>query len=207
MANHHAIGTISRSLVGVLKDARPPEFLGVDPGTHNAAVQLYQASDFANTPSSNLQLSVYLYRVAFNPGGRNRPFRIGTDGKRYRPALPLDLFYLLTAWCKTEPLLQHHLLAWAARRLDDYPVLPSSVLNHYGTPNSFSDEENVELTPEHLSQEQLVSVWEVNKPNQQPSLVYAARCVPIDSETELIEAGLVQSREFKTGTLEPIGGR
>jgi Pvc16 N-terminal domain len=201
MANHHAIGTISRSLVGILKDARPPEFLGANV----AEVELYQASDFVKTPP--FSLSVYLYRVAFNPGGRNRPFRIGTDGKRYRPALPLDLFYLLTAWNKTEPLLQHHLLAWAARQLDDYPVLPSSVLNHYGTPSSFSDEENVELTPEHLSQEQLVSVWEVNKPNQQPSLVYAARCVPIDSETELIEAGLVQSREFKTGKLEPIGGR
>lgn len=205
MANHHAIGTISRSLVGILKDARPAEFLGIDLGTQNAAVELYQASDFVKTPT--FSLSVYLYRVAFNPGGRNRPFRIGTDGKRYRPALPLDLFYLLTAWNKTEPLLQHHLLAWAARQLDDYPVLPSSVLNHYGTPNSFGDEENVELTPEHLSQEQLVSVWEVNKPNQQPSLVYAARCVPIDSETELIEAGLVQSREFKTGTLERVGGR
>lgn len=201
MANHHAIGTVSRSLVGLLKDARPPEFLGA-----NAVdVELYQASDFLKTP--NLLLSVYLYRVAFNPGGRNRPFRIGTDGKRYRPALPLDLFYLLTAWCKTDPLQQHHLLAWAARQLDDYPVLPSGVLNHYGTPASFGSEENVELTPEHLSQEQLVSVWEVNKPNQQPSLVYAARCVPIDSETELIEAGMAQTRAFSYNSLELSGGR
>jgi hypothetical protein len=198
MANTHAIDAISSSLVGLLKDARPNEF-------SDSKVELYQASDFNKSPAS--VLSIYLYRVAFNPAGRTRSFRLGTDGKRYRPALPLDLFFMLTAWSKTDTKQQQHLLAWAARVFDDYPVLPSSVLNHYANTPSFQAEESIELTPEFVTQEQLVSIWEVGKQNQQPSLVYVARCVPIDSETELIEAGLTQTRDFGFGVLEPAGAR
>ena len=198
MANTHAIDAISSSLIGLLEDARPTEFL-------TSKVELYQASDFIKSPASTL--SIYLYRVAFNPAGRTRAFRLGTDGKRYRPALPLDLFFMLTAWSKTDTKQQQHLLAWAARVFDDYPVLPSSVLNHYANTPSFQAEESVELTPEFVTQEQLVSIWEVGKQNQQPSLVYVARCVPIDSETELIEAGLTQTRDFAYGVLEPAGAR
>jgi hypothetical protein len=81
------------------------------------------------------------------------------------------------------------------------------VLNHYANTPSFQAEESIELTPEFVTQEQLVSIWEVGKQNQQPSLVYVARCVPIDSETELIEAGLTQTRDFGFGVLEPAGAR
>jgi Pvc16 N-terminal domain len=189
MAKHQAIGSVSQTLVGLLESALPPEFVATQ-------VKLHTASDFTKTPTS-LLLSLYLYRVAINPSGRNRPYKTRADGKRYRAPLPLDLYYMLTAWSNSSAKDQQHLLAWAARLLDDFPVIPAGVLNHYAQTDVFDPEENVELTAEHLSQEQMVSIWEVNKTNMQPSLTYAARCVGIDSNLEFIEGEPVQTRVFE----------
>jgi Pvc16 N-terminal domain len=185
VATTRAIGTVSQAVIGVLRDAHSKiEFEG-------AAFELYQASNFSNP--MRLGLSLYLYRVTLNSAGRNRGARVGPDGKRYRPALPLDLHYMLTAWAPSAEQ-QQYLFAWALRTLEDTPVLPAEVLNHFVAQKAFFDDEGLELTPEPLSLEQMVSVWEVNKPQMQPSMTYAARLVAIESSTELEQFKPVQSR-------------
>jgi hypothetical protein len=42
----------------------------------------------------------------------------------------------------------------------------------------------------------MVNVWEIAKPNQQPSVSIVARSVLIDSTVAIPEGGLVQTRGF-----------
>src|SRR6185295_4617840 len=108
------------------------------------------------------------YRVATS-SRRNLPSRVGPDGKQYRPPLPLDLYYLLTAWAKTA-VKQQRLLGFWIRELGDTPILPASLLNHFGPErDTFTPSEAVELIYEPLSLQDMANVWEPLKPNIQPS--------------------------------------
>ena len=93
MATFRAIAAVSESLRQLLKDACPraefsaAEFMIIQPG------QL-------QSPPLKEGLSLFLYRVSINGAGRNRAARVAKDGRRYRPPLPLDLYYLLTPWAE-----------------------------------------------------------------------------------------------------------
>jgi len=142
MATYQAIAAIGEAILGLLEAARPkPEFA-------NAQFALYQSTNFQNPMEEGI--SLYLYRVATNTTRRNLPPHIGPDGRRYRPPLPLDLHYLLTPWARTAAK-QQRLLGWSMRALEDTPILPAGLLNHYGTePETFFPHETVELVCEPL---------------------------------------------------------
>jgi hypothetical protein len=193
MATHHGIAALGQAILGLLADARPkPEFA-------SAQFELFQPINF-QTPLKE-GISLFLYRVTVNFGQRNQPVRTRPDGTRARPALPLDLHYLLTPWAPTAER-QQRLLAWAMRVLEDNPVLLSGHLNHYAPePNVFQPAETVELFYDPISLQDMVSIWDVFKPNQQLSVTYAARMVSIESERGIPEAQAVQTREFQVGPL------
>src|SRR5215216_5245028 len=122
MARHQAIATTGQAIIQLLADACPrPEF-------DAARFELYQLRDFQAPIEEGVTL--FLYRVSINGSRRNLPPTVGPDGRRYRPPVPLDLHYLLTAWAKTAAR-QQRLFGWAVRALQDVPVLPASLLNHY----------------------------------------------------------------------------
>jgi hypothetical protein len=190
LATYHAIAATGQAILSLLSSECPkPEFAG-------AQFELYQAKDLL-TPGMELGVSLYLYRVAVNGNIRNTPPRLGPDGRRYRPSLPLDLYYLLTAWAKTA-VKQQRLLGWAMRALENRSILPQGLLN-YSAPEAevFGPSETVEIIFEPLSVQDMVSVWEVAKANQQPSATFVARMVTIDSQVELVEARLVQTRAIE----------
>ena len=173
-----------------------------------AQFRLCQAANLVSPPFTDLGVSIYLYRVVHNTTRRNLPPRKILNGDGFKPSLPLDLHFLLTAWART-PEQQWSLLAWALRAIEDTPVLFVGLLNQNagsdpdGTPqNVFSDDESVELVGETLSLQDMVSVWEIAKPNQQPSVSIVARSVLIDSMVEMPEAGHVQTRGFDLGQLK-----
>ena len=105
----------------------------------------------------------------------------------------LCLHYLLTAWGRT-PERQQELLGWAMRTLEDMPTLPASVLNQGQASPVFRTDEAVDLIAAPLTQQEMVSVWEVAKPQMQVSMTYVARAVQLDSEIEQVIPSLVQSR-------------
>src|SRR4030095_6295974 len=106
MATSQAIAATGQAILGLLADACPkPEFSA-------ASFELYQVSNF-QTPMEE-GLSLYLYRIVPNRSGQNLPPSVGPNGERYRPALPLDLHYVLTAWARTA-VKQQRLLGWAMR--------------------------------------------------------------------------------------------
>ena len=193
MAKSQAIAATGQAILGLLADAVPkPEF-------STARFELYQVSDF--TPAMELGISLYLYRVSVNGTRRNLPPTVAPNGQRFRPPIPLDLYYMLSAWAKTAET-QQRLLGWSIRTLADTPVLPAALLNHYGPEsNIFRPSEAVELVLDQLTLQDFNNLWSATKISPPLSVNYVARMLAIESTVELVDEAAVQTRELN---FEPI---
>jgi hypothetical protein len=181
-------------MLGVLRAAAiGSEFDGL-------AFEHYQASNFENPMSEGVAL--YLYRITVSQN-RNLPPRIGRDGRRYGPPLPVDLHYLLIPWAP-DAVKQQRLLGFAIRALEDTPVLPAGVLNQHGPePDVFRPEETVELVYEMVNVQDVGEIWDVAQTKEQPSATYVARMVELESARPLDEPVPVQTRELAVGDVAP----
>ena len=86
--------------------------------------------------------------------------------------------------------------------------MPAGLLNqnHFApAPGTFRANEHVEVLWEQLSIQDMASVWEVFKSNQQLtqqlSVTYTARALSIESTEPLVAAREVQTRAFEVGTV------
>jgi len=194
MATYPAIAVTGQALLGLLADACPrADFPG-------ARFDLYQPKDFG-TPMEE-GLSLYLYRLAINGARRALPPRTDATGRRFRPPLPLDLHYLLTAWSKTAAK-QQRLLAWAIRTLEDVPVLHASFLNSYAPEGEvFRPSESVELMMDQLTLADMNNLWSSSKTGPPLSVGYLIRMVAVESTVELHEYEPVQTRAFDYGQVQ-----
>lgn len=191
MATHHAIAATTNAIRLLLE--------------HAAATSEWATGAFAVAQADDLQkpieagkakVTIHLHRVALSTARRDRGPRVGRDGQRYRPSLPVDLHYLVSAWSADARTAQQ-LLGWAIRRLDDTPVIPTGLLNAYQAGLTvFAPDETVELVWEPLSLSDLHDVWQVATQSQAPSATYVARMVRLDSDVVLDGGGLVQERAF-----------
>lgn len=191
MAKPYAVAAVGKAVLALLAAARPtPEFAG-------AEFELYQARNFL-TPMEE-GISLYLHRVTPGSNVRNLPPRVTADGRRFRPSVPVDLHYLLIPWAR-DAFKQQRLLGWAMRVLEDTRVLHPSLLNQYGPePDLFGEHECLDILMESFPIQDIGSIWEVAKPNIQSAVPYVVRMLSLDSEVELVEADLVQARDFGMG--------
>jgi hypothetical protein len=193
MASYPAIAATSQAVLGLLQGAAMGSNIG---GLEFAHSDL----DSLDTPLTE-GLSLHLYRITIG-SGRNQPARVGLDGVRRRPPIPLDLHYLLIAWAG-DAVKQQRLLGWAVRVLEDTPVLPAGVLNqHTPEPDVFRPEESVELVWENVGLEDWLGLWN-GLSTRQPSATYVVRGVMIDSEVTLDDHPLVQTRELDMAGVAP----
>jgi hypothetical protein len=196
MATANAIAAVGQAILGMIAAGVPRDEFAT------AQFQLYQAKDFQNPMEEGM--SLYLYRIT--PAGeiRNYPPRIAPDGRRYRQPLPVNLHYLLSSWSK-DAVKQQRLLGWAMRILEDTPVMPAAVLNQGGPEtDTFWPNETVDLIMETISVYDMGAIWDVAKPNTQPSVCYVARMIGVESPLDVTEAQPAQTRVFRTGkVLQP----
>ena len=193
MATYPAIAATGLAVVGLLKDAAAStEFADL-------RIDLLQAGDFQAGPPMPEGISLYAYRVAVNSSRRNLPPSVGPDGRRYRAPLPLDLYFLLSPWAKTA-VRQLRIIGWAMRELQNVPVLPAGLLNHYGPEHdTFRPAEAVELFCESHTLQDMSYVLEPIKSAQPLSVTYVARMVLIESAVPIDAGEPVQTREFVYG--------
>jgi hypothetical protein len=196
MASPNAIAATGQAILALIAAGVPRDEFP------SAKFELYQAQNF-QTPMDE-GISLYLYRVTPSGEIRNYPPRTAPDGRRYRPLLPVNLHYILSAWGR-EALKQQRLMGWAMRTLEDTPVLPAGILNQGGPEaDTFRPNETVDLVMESISIYDMGAIWDVAKPNVQPSIGYVARMVGIESQLEMVEAGNVQTRALRSGkVLQP----
>jgi hypothetical protein len=182
-----AVAAVSDAIVQLLQSRYSPEDLDMA----SLEFKVYLASDFANPMDAGV--SVFLYRVYVNHTNRSPSGRVDALGRPQLPLLPLDLYFLLTAWAK-DASLQHTIAGWMMRVLEDTPSLPAGLLNHRGV-DIFQPDESVQLSVAELETETLFRIWEVIVNNAyQISVPYVVRNVKIESELTVATGEPVQER-------------
>lgn len=191
LASYNAIAAVTHAVLSVLRDACPRD---VFPDAQFDALQIT-----GQPPEFSEGATLLLYRVALN-ARRSVQYPAHPDGRRSRPAIALDLFYLLNLWARSAEQ-QQRLLGWCVRELANHTALPAGVLNqhHLGHADTFHSTEDLELTCEPLSLQDLSVIWDVLKPHLPISIGYVVHMVPIESD-DLVAAGIpVQTRSFDMG--------
>jgi hypothetical protein len=192
MANYRAIAAASTALAGLIRDHYPRAEFGA-----GLDIQLYQTRDFEQPMQEGF--SIYLFRVAVNGAVRNLTLRRSPDGRRFRPSLPLDLYYMITPWAQ-DIERQHRMLGWVMRILDDTGVMSAGHLNHYmPETDTFRSNESLEIICDPLSLTDYLTLWDRLRPRLPASATYVLRAVLIDSEVHVPDAALVQTRRLDVG--------
>jgi hypothetical protein len=193
MADYRAISAACSAVMNLLQTAYRPAMF-----ESTLSFEVYRTTNFEDPMSAGV--SLFLYRVMVNSVRRTYPSRPTPEGHVRRPQLPLDLHFILTPWA-TDASQEQEILGWMMRIIEDHPLLPSGLLNS-ATPGVFDDEENIELIPGDLSNEELFRIWDVLPGDFQISVPYIARVVRIDSELLESEAEMVLTRELGYGVLK-----
>jgi hypothetical protein len=159
-------------------------------------IEHFGAGELQSPPgSSDVVVSVWLYRVTPSAVRRSSTQLVTVDGQTLNAPVLVDLYYLVTAWAKA-PLLRQQLLGWAIRALDDTPVLPASLLNDGPWHGVFRATETVELSALPLTMQEEYDVWQVAQQSQQPSASYIVRGLELETRVPVEELPLVQTREW-----------
>ena len=195
MANYLAIAAVAKTLMRLIEEQCPR-----DEFTATPLFKLYQTHDFGTNQVTE-GFSLMLWRVTVN-SNRNQAPRRGSDGVLRRPALPVDLHFLLTPWA-TEAERQLRLLGWAMRFVEDNGCITANMLNHSLTQRdrpAFKPDESVELFCDPPGLADYLGLWDKYRQRWQTSVNYVARMVMIESELTMREAALVQQRDMRYGT-------
>jgi hypothetical protein len=147
------------------------------------------------------QLNLFLHQVTPNAGWRNEglPSRDGSGRSRLtNPPLALDLHYLLSAY-GAEALHTEILLGYAMQLLHETPVLSRSAIRTALQPSpnvgtalppalqaladcGLADQvEQIKITPEYLSTEEMSKLWTAVQSHYRPTAAYVATVVLIES--------------------------
>ena len=187
MATTSAISATTESVIRLLRSAyNPAQF-------NNAQLdfQVYVANDFL-TPM-NEGVSLLLYRIYHDGSPRTPPGRLQPNGQRGRTKLPLELHFMLTAWAK-QAALQHEIVGWVMRTMEDNPIYYPSLLNSY-KPDVFYLDETVAVSLAQLSVEDMFNIWDVMiRHVYQLSVPYVARVVELESTLSLTQGAPVTQR-------------
>jgi hypothetical protein len=132
------------------------------------------------------RVNLFLYHTQINPAWRNMdPPRQIKPNESGHPSLPLDLYYLLTAYEKADgdsSVLAHRLLGRAMLVLHDHPVLGADEIRAVVPNNDLADQiERVRVTPQPLSLEELSKLWMIFQTGYRISAAFQVSLVLIDS--------------------------
>ena len=142
------------------------------------------------------RLNLFLFQATENQGWRNHdlPVRAANGDRVRNPPLALDLHYLLTAYGSgdfhAEVLLGHamfvlHEMPVLTREAirTAIPVPPPLTLPNGLTGANLADQiEQVRITPETMSVEEISKIWSALHSQYRPTAVYKASVVLIESE-------------------------
>jgi hypothetical protein len=193
MADIHAIQTTCDAVLRLLQESYRADL--IEPQL-SLQFEVYSTEDFKNHMAAGV--SLFLYRVYISQNQRSSVSR-DSDGITRRPLLPLDLHFFLTVW-GTKASLQHAILGWAMRTLEDRPIMPSSLLNGVRR-NVFRENETVELVAGQLTNEELMRIWDDLPTEYRLSVPYIARVVRVESSVEAPPDSLVTQRQLEYGAV------
>jgi hypothetical protein len=173
--------------------------------------------------AENSQLNLFLHQVTPNLGWRNErmPSRDASGRQRLsNPPLALDLHYLLSAYTSGD-LHAEILLGYAMQLLHQTPVLSRGAIRTALNPSpgtgtalppalrALADSqleqqvEQIKITPEYLSTEEVSKLWTAMQTHFRPTAAYMASVVLIEATGPAASALPVLSR----GPVDLVSGR
>lgn len=193
MADIHAIQTTCDAVVRYLQESYRADL--IEPQL-NLQFAVFNTDDFREHMSAGV--SLFLYRVYVSQSHRSSGIQT-SNGRTRLPPLALDLHFFLTVWAPRASL-QHAILGWAMRMIEDKPVMPASLLNGVRQ-GVFQDDETVEIIAGQLTNEELMRIWDDLPAEYHLSVPYVARVVRIDSSIEVSPASVVRQRHLEYGAV------
>jgi hypothetical protein len=163
MSNFLAVAAVTETLRQLLDSTVANDVPGA-----SATVMRPDKGAAAAAPTAN----IYLYRIAPNPGfrGSDLPTRRPSAEFQSRPAIGLDLHYLLTFFGNDEQLEPHRLMGSAIRTLHAFPLLTrnmitdalaSTTMNFLTRSDLANQPELVKFTPAVMTLDELTKLWSV----------------------------------------------
>ena len=197
MASYRAVNGVLLALEHFFKTRLPPELKN---GPVNARVELLGSADIGAALSGNV-LGIYVHRIAIDPHGRSRFFSPQGTDKNATPSaeLPVNLHLLLMA-SATSATIEANLLAWAMIALANESQFDISHLSEFD--DDWSERENITVSPEDMSTEDLLRIWDVLGMPYTNSVPYIARTLRLRLKQSETQGPAVISRVFPTGIAE-----
>ena len=196
MASYRAVNGALQALEDFLTSRMPDEFRN---GPVNAHVELLGSRDIAEPLTGNV-LGIYLHRIAIDPHGRSRFFPPqGREKKAPTGELPVNLHFLLLA-TGASAAIEADLLSWAMVEMANEGRLDISHLAE--TDDAWGEREMVNITPDEMSTETLMRIWDVFEADYTNSVPYVARTIRLRLREPRPEGPEVRTRVFPTGEAE-----
>jgi len=184
VSNSLAIATVTSTLYEILYDGMKDDFSGL-------SVTFLPLDKARDTTATNNQLNLFLYQVARNAAWTNRDMpRQVQPGETGFPPLPLNLYYLLTAFGDDDAYPYGHMvLGKAMSILHDHPVLGAqeikAVISQKNSPLNPSDLdqqiERIRITMHSMPMDNLQQLWTGFATNYRLSVAYEVAVTLIES--------------------------
>ena len=178
MSNTLAIAAVTATLQKLIEDA-----IQADDGSSKVTTRLPdKIADETN------QLNLFLYHTEISAAWRNQNELPGQlkRGESGNPPLPLDLYYLLTAYGKSTPLGEedgHKLLGRAMSVLHDHALLGADEIRNALPGNDLHQQiERVRITAQPLGIDEMNKLWGAFQTNYRLSVAYRVSLVLIESQ-------------------------
>jgi hypothetical protein len=200
VSNALALAGVTAVLRGLLNDGLITHNVSGALGS-TVTVTALAPDRLTSSNGEDTQLNLFLHRVTPNQGWRNEglPSRDGSGRVRLsNPALALDLHYLVSAY-GSEDLQAEILLGYAMQLFHESPVLDRRVIAGALNPPpeisatlppalralsscGLADQiEQIKITPEYLSTEEMSKLWTAAQAHYRPAAAYLASVVLIES--------------------------
>jgi hypothetical protein len=177
MSNGLAIAAVSATLRQLLLNGL---------GIANVTVR---SLDKAREGLANDQVNLFLYHTQINAAFSNMDMpRLLKPGETGHPPLPLNLFYLLTAYNDdANEVLSHALLGRAMSVLHDHPLLDAGEIESATQSNVLGSDlheqiERVRITQQTLPAEEIAKLWPAFQTQYRTSVCYQVSVVLIESQ-------------------------
>ena len=167
-------------------------------GPTNARATLLGSSDIANKLTGNL-LGIYLHRVSIDDHGRARYFHPKpNDAQSIQAELPVNLHFLLIANA-TSAVIEADLMSWAMVEMANHNQLDISHVQDID--DEWGESEVLNITPEEMSNEDLMRIWDVFDSPFTLTKAYIAKTIRLRLAPEKTEGPVVDTRVFPMGRI------
>lgn len=213
MSDALAIGAVTAVIKNLLENGLVRQGISTSLGETPAITVVSPNSEGAigSDPAKD-RLNLFLYQTTVNSGWQNRalPMRNSGGERVDNPPLALDLHYLLTAYSQ-EAFHAEIMLGYAMQMLHETPVLTRDTLRTIlqsltsssqpaaralSAVNLADQMEQLKITPQSLTTEELSQLWSVMQTPYRPTAAYQVSVVLIEARRSLKSALPVRERRL-----------